>query len=204
MNICVFASGAGSNFNSIIEASNKGYLKSKVSLLITNNSRCGASDIAEKNNIETVHISRKIFPQLSEKEYSEKFLTALKKHDIDFIVLAGYMKMLDPVVLKEYQNRIINIHPALLPMFGGKGMYGLNVHRAVIASGTKVSGITIHMVNENYDEGKIIFQKCCDVSDDDNEFTLQKKVQKLEHEYYPQVIRRFEDLGFEISDLEFF
>ncbi len=192
MKICVFASGEGSNFNVIVESIKKGYLKSEVALLITNNSGCGAVRIAKNNRIKSVHISRKIFPVLSSKEYSEKFLSALKKHKIDFIVLAGYMKMIEPAILKKYKNKIINIHPALLPSFGGKGMYGLNVHRAVISSGVKVSGITIHLVDENYDEGKIIFQTCCEVCDDDNEFTLQKKIQKLEHKYYPQVIKKFE------------
>ena len=193
MNICVFASGEGSNFNSIVEAVKNGYLTSRVTLLITNNSGCGAVRIAEKNKIETVHISRKIFPALSRTEYSEKFLTAIKKNNVDFIVLAGYMKLIDPAVLKKYKDKIINIHPALLPSFGGKGMFGLNVHRAVISSGVKVSGLTIHFIDDKYDEGKIIFQKCCEVTSEDNEFTLQKKIQKLEHEYYPKVIKLIED-----------
>lgn len=192
MNICVFASGAGTNFEKILDSVKKGYLKSKVLLLITNNSDCGAARIAKRNRIETIHISRKIFPKLSQKEYSGKFLSALKKHKIDFIVLAGYMKMIEPEVLKKFKNKIINIHPALLPLFGGKGMYGINVHKAVIASGMKVSGITIHFVEENYDEGKIIFQKCCEVKNDDDEFSLQKRIQKMEHKYYPEVIKDFE------------
>ncbi len=100
--------------------------------------------------------------------------------------------MIETEVLKKYKNKIINIHPALLPSFGGKGMYGINVHKAVIASGVKVSGITVHFVNENYDEGKIIFQKCCEVKSDDDELSLQKKILKLEHKYYTQVIKMFE------------
>lgn len=193
MNICVFASGTGSNFEAILDSVKKKYLSSRVPLLITNNSRCGAVEIAERNEIDHITINKKLYPHLSGKEYSQKFLSALEKYEIDLIVLSGYMKMIEPEVLKAYENRIINIHPALLPSFGGKGMFGMNVHKAVIASGVKVSGITVHFVNENYDEGKIIFQKCCDVNDNDDEITLQKKIQKLEHEYYSKVIKSFEE-----------
>ena len=193
MNICVFASGTGSNFRAILNAINKKKLLSKVSLLITNNSGCGAVAIAKRNKIAYLHISGKIYPGHSNKEISQKYLEALEKHKIDFIVLSGYMKMIDPAILKKYKNKIINIHPALLPSFGGKGMYGINVHKAVIASGVKVSGITIHFVDEQYDEGKIIFQKCCEVKDDDDEFSLQKRILKMEHRYYWQVIKKFEN-----------
>ncbi len=203
MNICVFASGAGSNFKAILDSIKKGYLKSKVCLLITNNPECGAVIIAEKNNIEHLVVNKKMFPDLSGKKYSDLFLKALTKYKTDIIVLAGYMKMIESEVLKKYKNRIINIHPALLPSFGGKGMYGINVHKAVIASGVKVSGVTVHFVNENYDEGKIIFQKCCEVKNGDDEFTLQKRVLKMEHRYYPQVIKSLENLEIGISDLEF-
>lgn len=192
MNICVFASGAGSNFKAILDSIRKGYLKSRVCLLITNNPGCGAVTIAEKNNIQHIVINRKIYPHLSVKKFSDLFLEALKKQKTDIIVLAGYMKIIEPEVLKKYNNRIINIHPALLPSFGGKGMYGINVHKAVIASGVKVTGITIHFVNENYDEGKIIFQKCCEVKADDDEYSLRKRVLSMEHKYYPRVIKTFE------------
>ena len=203
MNICVFASGAGSNFKAILDSIKKGYLKSKVCLLITNNPDCGAVKIAGKNKIDHLSINKKLFAELTEKEYSDIFLNALKKYKIEFIVLAGYMKIIRPEVLRKYRNKIINIHPALLPSFGGKGMYGINVHKAVIASGVKVSGITVHFVNENYDEGKIIFQKCCEVKTADDEISLQKRVLRMEHKYYPRVIKSIEDLEFGISNLEF-
>ncbi|HMS34241.1 MAG TPA: phosphoribosylglycinamide formyltransferase [Ignavibacteria bacterium] len=203
MNICVFASGAGSNFKAILDSIKKGYLKSKVCLLITNNPDCGAVSIAEKNNIEHIAINRKLYPDHPGRKYSDIFLKALIKNKTDIIVLAGYMKMIEPEVLKKYKNRIINIHPALLPSFGGKGMYGINVHKAVIASGVKVTGITVHFVNERYDEGKIIFQKCCEVKNGDDEFTLQKRVLKMEHRYYPRVIKSFENLEREILDSYF-
>jgi phosphoribosylglycinamide formyltransferase-1 len=193
LNICIFASGSGTNFKAILEAKKSGIIVSDINLLVTNNSDCGAVDIAKENNIPVFHISRKAYPDLSEEEYAGLFLRKLEEHKIDFIVLAGYMKMMSPVVIRKYPDRIINIHPALLPKFGGKGMYGMNVHRAVIEAGEKVSGVTIHFVNEKYDEGKIIFQKTVDITEDDNAESLQKKVLKLEHKYYSEVIRKIEN-----------
>lgn len=193
MNISVFASGTGSNFLAILKAQKEGLIKSNISLLITNNSNCGAVSIANEFGVEVVHISRKVYPYLSDKEYANVFLDVLFKHSIDLIVLAGYMKMVEPEVVRNFRNRIINIHPALLPMFGGKGMYGINVHKAVIQAGVKVTGITIHCVNENYDEGKILFQKCIEVNETDDEYSLQKRVLELEHKYYPYVISLIEE-----------
>jgi phosphoribosylglycinamide formyltransferase-1 len=193
LNISVFASGTGSNFLAILKARKEGIIKSNISLLITNNSSCGAVNIAREYGIEVIHISRKVYPQLTEKEYANVFLNVLSKHSIDLIVLAGYMKMVEPEVVRTFKNRIINIHPALLPMFGGKGMYGINVHKAVIKAGVKVTGITIHCVNENYDEGKILFQKCIEVDEADDEYSLQKRVLELEHKYYPYVISLIEE-----------
>lgn len=193
MNISVFASGTGSNFLAILKARKQGLIKSNISLLITNNSTCGAVSIARDFNVEIVHISRKIYPHLSDKEYANVFLDVLFKHSIDLIVLAGYMKMVEPEVVRSFRNRIINIHPALLPLFGGKNMYGINVHKAVIQAGVKVTGITIHCVNENYDEGRILFQKCIEVNETDDEYSLQKRVLELEHKYYPYVISLIEE-----------
>ncbi|MGB9696883.1 MAG: phosphoribosylglycinamide formyltransferase [Ignavibacteria bacterium] len=193
MNISVFASGTGSNFLAILKARKEGLIRSNISLLITNNSTCGAVSIARKFGVEVVHISRKVYPHLSDKEYANVFLDVLFKYSIDLIVLAGYMKMVEPEVVRSFKNRIINIHPALLPMFGGKGMYGINVHKAVIQAGVKVTGITIHCVNENYDEGKILFQKCIEIDEADDEYSLQKRVLELEHRYYPYVISLIEE-----------
>jgi len=111
---------------------------------------------------------------------------------IDLIVLAGYMKFIDKKIINRYNKRIINIHPALLPSFGGPGMFGINVHKAVIQSGVKVTGLTIHFVNEDYDKGEIVFQKCVKVSRKDDEFTLQKRILKLEHKYYSKIISKIE------------
>ncbi|MFA5405517.1 MAG: formyltransferase family protein, partial [Ignavibacteria bacterium] len=140
MNICVFASGSGSNFKAIIEAKKSGIIVSAIKLLVTNNSDCGAVSIAKENNIPVFHISRKVYSDASDEVYANLFLDKFCEHKIDFIVLAGYMKMLDVRIIRKFPNRIINIHPALLPKFGGKGMYGMNVHRAVIKSGERESG----------------------------------------------------------------
>jgi phosphoribosylglycinamide formyltransferase 1 len=188
LNICIFASGSGTNFRAIIEAKKSGIIKSNISLLITNNSDCGAVNIAVENNILFFHISRKVFPNCTDEEYSQIFLDKLEEYKIDLIVLAGYMKMIDAGIIRKFHNRIINIHPALLPAFGGKGMYGMNVHKAVIEAGVKESGVTIHYVNENYDDGKIILQEKVEVTPDDTAETLQKKVLKLEHRCYAMAI----------------
>ncbi len=192
MNISVFASGTGTNFEAILRSRQAGIIESDVKLLITNNSGCGAVKIAENYGVNIEHISRKKYPELSETEFGKKFLKILKNYGIEFIALAGYMKMIPVEVTEYYNERIINIHPALLPSFGGKGMFGINVHKAVIEAGVKVTGITIHFVNKEYDKGKIIFQKCIEIDERDDEFTLQKKVLKLEHEYYPLIISKLE------------
>lgn len=192
MNISVFASGTGTNFEVILKSRQAGIIKSDIKLLITNNSDCGAVEIAGRYGVSIEHISRKKYCELNVSQYGYKFLEILKKYEIDFIALAGYMKMIPDEVIFEYENRIINIHPALLPSFGGKGMYGINVHKAVIEAGVKVTGITIHYVNSEYDRGKIIFQKCVEVDETDDENTLQKKVLEYEHEYYPLIISKLE------------
>ena len=115
-------------------------------------------------------------------------LNTLKKENIDLIVLAGFLWLIPSSLISAFYNRIINIHPALLPKYGGKGMYGMKVHEQVIAGGEIVSGITIHYVNENYDEGYIIFQAECQVSEDETPESLAEKIHKLEYEYYPRVI----------------
>ncbi|MBV6479739.1 MAG: Phosphoribosylglycinamide formyltransferase [Ignavibacteria bacterium] len=200
MKICVFASGTGTNFKAIIDSIKKGYLRSKINLLISNNPNCNAVKIAASHGINFEIISNQLYKTIPQKELARIFLKILKKHKSDFIVLAGFMKFIPVEVVNKFRNKIINIHPALLPLFGGKGMFGINVHRAVIKSGVKVSGITIHFVNEIYDEGRIIFQKCCNVTSNDDEFTLQKKIQKLEHKYYPDIIKKFEDRKIKVRE----
>lgn len=200
MNISVFASGNGTNFKAILDSIDKGYLSSKITALFTDRADCGAAETAHGKKIKCFFINRKEFPTLTRKEFSGKILSALKETETDFIILSGFMNLIPDEVIQEFRYRIINIHPALLPSFGGKGMYGINVHKAVISSGVQVSGITIHFADKNYDEGSIIFQKCCDVESDDDEYTLQKKIKALEHKYYSFVIKKFEDGKVEIRN----
>ncbi|CUS98211.1 phosphoribosylglycinamide formyltransferase [Candidatus Kryptobacter tengchongensis] len=189
MNIAVFASGRGSNLMAIINAIKEGRLNAKVALVISNNSNAGALEIARANGIDALHISRKQFA--SDEEYIQKLLHELKTRNIELIVLAGYMKKIPPEIVREYQNRILNIHPALLPAFGGPGMYGINVHKAVIDYGVKVTGVTVHIVDEEYDHGPIVMQRVVEVRDDDTPESLAERVLKVEHEIYPQAIELF-------------
>lgn len=189
MNIAVFASGRGSNLMAILDAIKKGILKAKVSVVISNNSNAGALEIARANGIDALHISRRQFS--TDEEYVKKILDELRSRNVQLIVLAGYMKKIPPEVIKEYPNRILNIHPALLPAFGGQGMYGLNVHKAVIESGVKITGVTVHIVDEEYDHGPIVMQRAVEVRDDDTPETLAQRVLEVEHEVYPQAIKLF-------------
>jgi len=185
--ICVFASGRGSNLQAIIDGVEEGRLNCEIVFVMSNNSSSGALEIARKKNIPAYHLSEKVFHK---NNFEESLIDLLEKHKPDLIVLAGYMKLVPISVIRRFENRIINIHPALLPKFGGKGMYGMNVHNAVFQAGEKVSGVTIHIVNENYDEGKIIYQEKIDISDCKSPEEIAEKVLKLEHKVYPEVIQK--------------
>jgi len=191
LNLCVFASGSGSNLKAIIKASLAGSINSRVSLVISNNSGAGALKTAAKYKIPYRHLSQKLFN--TKKEFTAEILRSLKKHRVNFILLAGYMKMLDPVIIKKFKNRIINIHPALLPKFGGKGMFGIHVHEAVIAAHEQITGATVHFVNEVYDSGAVILQKQVRVKPADDSESLQKRVLRAEHKLYPEAIKLFEE-----------
>ncbi len=189
MNIAVFASGRGSNLMEILKAIEEGKLKARVVVVISNNSSAGALEIARSKGIDALHISRRQFS--SDREYADKILSELRKRNVELVVLAGYMKKIPAEVVSEYRNRILNIHPALLPAFGGQGMYGINVHKAVIESGVKITGVTVHIVDEEYDHGPIVLQRAVEVKDDDTPETLAERVLKVEHEVYPEAIRLF-------------
>ncbi len=189
MNIAVFASGRGSNLMAILNAIKEGKLNAKVSVVISNNSNAGALTIAKENGIDALHISRKQFS--SDEDYVKKILSELRARNVELIVLAGYMKKIPPEIIREYPNKILNIHPALLPAFGGLGMYGMNVHKAVIDYGVKITGVTVHIVDEEYDHGPIVMQKAIEVRDDDTPETLAERVLKIEHEIYPEAIKLF-------------
>ncbi len=188
LNIAVFASGRGSNFRAIVDAIKNGSIPhAKIVVVISNNSDAGALQIAKENGITGLHLSRKQFS--SDESFTTELLQTLRSHRTNLIVLAGYMKKIDPTIIRAFRKRIINVHPALLPSFGGTGMYGLRVHEAVIASKATVTGATVHVVDEEYDHGQILLQKEVPVEPDDTPESLAARVLKVEHEIYPQAIR---------------
>jgi phosphoribosylglycinamide formyltransferase 1 len=189
MNIAVFASGRGSNFQSILNAIDAGILPAQVVVLISNKSDAGAMEIARAHNIPAQHLSQKMFS--SEDALAKAMLGVLDKRHVEFIVLAGYLKKIPAQVIRQYRNRIINIHPALLPLFGGDGMYGHRVHESVLASGEKISGATVHLVDEEYDHGPIVMQKTVDIVPDETPDSLAAKVLKIEHEIFPLALKAF-------------
>ncbi|MBI2620196.1 MAG: phosphoribosylglycinamide formyltransferase [Ignavibacteriales bacterium] len=189
MNIAVFASGRGSNFEAILSAIHRGNLPARVCVVISNNSGAGALEVARTRNIPGYHISQRQFP--SEDAFVAKTISVLQDHNVDFVALAGYMKKLSPKLIGRYRNRIANVHPALLPAFGGPGMYGIRVHEAVLQSGVKVTGATVHLVDEEYDRGPIVMQKIVAVSPTDTPVTLAAKVLEIEHEIYPLALKAF-------------
>jgi phosphoribosylglycinamide formyltransferase 1 len=182
----VFASGSGSNFQALIDRRECGDLHVELALLIGNNSTAGAFEKAKKHQIPSLHLAPTHFE--SEVLYTEKLLSILESYKIDLIILAGYMKKLPPEVIGKYRNRIVNVHPGLLPAFGGKGMYGSRVHQAVIDYGAKISGITIHLVDEEYDHGPIILQESIKVDSFDDAHSLAERILKVEHANYWKAI----------------
>jgi len=186
--IAIFASGTGSNAQKIIDYfSIASPLESdnfiEVVLIVCNNTDAGVLKIAEKENIPSIIIQRRKF-------YDDGYLPELKNFPIDLIVLAGFMWKVPHVLIQAYPHKIINIHPALLPKFGGKGMYGNFVHEAVLKAKVKESGITIHFVDEIYDNGKIILQAKCPVEENDTLQSLSEKIHGLEHTHYASVIEK--------------
>ena len=189
LNIAVFASGKGSNFRAILDAIRDGKIhNAAVRVVISNNSSAGALDLARERGIPARHISRAQFQ--TDEEYNRTILETLRRNSVNFIVLAGYMKKIDPVIISQFKNRMINIHPALLPRFGGKGMFGIHVHEAVIKSGESESGATVHVVDGEYDHGTILMQKKVAVDPSETAESLARKVLAVEHELFPEVVRR--------------
>jgi phosphoribosylglycinamide formyltransferase 1 len=180
-NIAIFASGTGSNAARIIEYF-EGNPNIRVSLLVSNKADALALALADAKGIEKLVLRRAAFYE------TESLLEALEVRSINFIVLAGFMWLVPDYLVKAYAGRMVNIHPALLPQYGGKGMYGMNVHRAVKAAGEEQTGITIHYVDERYDEGSIIFQARCAIAPEDSPEDIARKVQQLEHRHFAPVV----------------
>lgn len=181
--IAIFASGAGSNAQKIIDHF-RGSSLATVSLIVCNKPGAGVLDIATREGIPSLLIERQTFLQ------TDTYVKALQAHNIDLIVLAGFLWKVPANLVQAFPQRIVNIHPALLPKYGGKGMYGHFVHEAVIAAGETESGITIHYVNEYYDEGAPILQERCTITPADTPATLAGKIQELEHRWYPLIVER--------------
>jgi phosphoribosylglycinamide formyltransferase-1 len=183
MNVAIFASGTGSNAKKIIE-----YFKDspdvRVALIVSNKKDAGVLDIAREHDLPTQVIDRQMFYE------TQDLLGILKKHKIGFVVLAGFLWLVPSYLVKSFPKKMLNIHPALLPKFGGKGMYGMRVHEAVKETGETETGITIHFLNEHYDEGNIVFQISCPVSPDDSPADIARKVQQLEHRHFSFVIEK--------------
>ncbi len=187
-NIVIFASGSGSNFEAIQKSILEGKIKGKIVLLICNKKDAYVIKRAEKYKIPVKILSEKEFEQYD--DYVNELIETLEEYKTDLIVLAGYLRKVPDKVVKRYKGKIINIHPALLPEFGGKGMYGMNVHRKVLESGKKVSGVTIHFVDEEYDHGPIIVQEKVKIDEDETPESLAEKIHKIEHRLYPWVIKK--------------
>ena len=179
--IAIFASGNGTNAENIISHL-KNISNLHVSLIVSDKENAGIHDVALKNSIPIFVIPK------SDINVGDEILRNLKNHQIDFIVLAGYLKKIPTIILQAYERKVINIHPALLPKYGGKGMYGKRVHETVIENKELESGITIHYVDEIYDNGEIILQEKCSIAEKDTAETLAEKIHQLEYAHYPEVI----------------
>lgn len=182
----IFASHSGSNLQAIIDAVEAGIIDGVVACVISNNSSSGALEKARQAKVPALHISSATHPGNEE----ETLLAALLDHDVSLVLLAGYMKKLGPSILSRFSKRILNIHPALLPMYGGQGMYGSRVHEAVIEAKESVTGVTIHLADEDYDRGPIVAQVEVPVDPTDSPQSLAARVLQHEHQLYVETVRK--------------
>ncbi|MDZ7267364.1 MAG: phosphoribosylglycinamide formyltransferase [candidate division KSB1 bacterium] len=189
LHLAIFASGRGSNFQAILAAIRSGRLAAHVALLVTDQPAANARQIAREAGIPEAVLIPASFA--APADYAETLLQVLAGHGCNFIVLAGYLRKIPAAVVRAFAGRMINIHPALLPSFGGKGMFGRRVHEAVLACGCKVSGATVHLVDEEYDSGSPVVQRCVPVHPDDTVETLAARVLAVEHEILPEALQLF-------------
>lgn len=188
MKLAFLASGRGSNMQVVIDACQDGRLEANPSVVVSNRSQSEALAKARHAGIPAYHLSTYTHP--SPEDLDGEFLRVLRKHDADLIILAGYLKKLGPQTLDHYRNRVINIHPALLPKYGGQGMYGLRVHQAVLAAGERDTGVTIHLVDGVYDHGEILAQCRVPVQQGDTAETLSRRVLETEHAFFVETLAR--------------
>ena len=184
--LAAFCSGTGSNFQSLYHAINERGLPAEFALCLSNRSECGAIFFAEQHGIPTLHLSEKQYD--THEEFASAMLKALQEHAVEYILLAGYLRKVPESVINAYAYKILNIHPALLPRFGGHGMYGINVHKAVLEAGEKESGATVHYVDAEYDKGPILLQRKVPVEPGDTPESLASRVLKCEHRLYPDAL----------------
>ena len=184
----ILVSGRGSNMTAIVDACKQGYLLANVEIVISDNPDAEALIVAKERKINTIYFDTPVCkkPGLLDTSICE----VLRHYEVDLVLLAGYMKMIGPIVLSVFEGKILNVHPSLLPKYGGQGMYGVNVHRAVIDAGEKKSGATIHLVNSDYDKGKILAQKSVIVDKDDTPESLAKKILEIEHALYVETVQK--------------
>lgn len=184
----VFASGGGSNFQSMIDAVEDGMLDANLVLCVSNTADAGALKRAETHGIPTAVIDP---DRMAADAFADTLLALLKDHDVSFVALAGYVRKVPPRVVDAYRGRMVNIHPSLLPAFGGPGMYGMNVHRAVVDYGVHWTGATVHLVDEEYDHGPVVLQQPVPVYADDSPEDVAGRVLQVEHQVYPRVLHLF-------------
>ncbi|MFQ6007394.1 MAG: phosphoribosylglycinamide formyltransferase [Candidatus Zixiibacteriota bacterium] len=186
--IAVFVSGSGTNLQALIDGTKAGILAGKVVLVVSSTAKAYGLTRAKNEGIETFVFESKKYPSVDAA--ATDLLAKLKERNVEYIALAGYLKLVPSSIIAAYRNRIVNIHPALLPKYGGKGMYGHRVHEAVLASGDKESGATVHLVDEIYDHGKILEQVRVPVMPDDTADSLASRVLEQEHKLYPRVLNK--------------
>lgn len=189
MRLAVFASGGGSNFQSIVDAAERGDLPCEVALCVASRETAGVLARARTHGVPALVLDPSAYD--TEPDYAAELLARLDEHGVTFIALAGYLRRIPPAVVAAYEGRMVNIHPALLPSFGGAGMYGRRVHEAVLAHGVHWSGATVHLVDEQYDSGPIVLQEPVPVLPDDTPERLAARVLEVEHRLYPQALRLF-------------
>lgn len=189
LKVGVLVSGNGTNLQAIIDKSETGEIPAKVAVVISNKEDAYALQRAAKHSIPNFVIKPREFPD--RRSYEQKMIDVLKIHEVELVVLAGFMKILSPHFIGAFRNKIINIHPSLIPAFCGKEFYGMRVHQAVIDYGVKITGATVHFVDENIDAGPIIIQKAVEVKDNDTAETIALKVHQIEHQILPEAIRLF-------------
>ncbi len=195
--IGVLISGSGTNLQSLIDNVENGSINGVITVVISNKKDVYGLERAKQSKIDAIYLNAKEYENFD--KYNDAVIEELKNHGVELVVLAGYLKILTSKFIEEYKNRIINIHPSLIPSFSGKGYYGIKVHEAVIDYGVKISGATVHFVDEGADTGPIIIQEAVEVKSDDTAVTLQQKILQIEHKILPLAVKYYSEGKIQIS-----